>query len=385
MKRISFIQSCLRYSTSTQKRHVLRQPVNDIKGIQLISVSIQFYLVTITRHFIPVHKYRKPSKGFDNRVYVWGLAETGALGNEKNKDDHKSQHTAVVTAPTRQQFAEQHHVVDMACGYGFSAFVVQEENGTHSVYGTGINTDGQLGLQLSKQSKQMEMLIYPAKIPLENNIKIRSIAAGRAHLAMVTDSNAVLTLGNNSYGQAARKIIKDEDFSLGHQQHKFSIAGETLVDVACGQDHTMLVSKTGRVFSCGWGSDGQTGLGSYGITSKPHLVEGDVKNEKIVKVSSAADCVLALNDKGDVFGWGNSEYGQFNQLAGLGVDDQQIHTPRHLFSAEKYGRIVDIAAGGSFCLILNGELLYSETSATVRSSAAMMDGWMYVVHNYSRC
>ena len=235
--------------------------------------------------------------------------------------------------------------------------MVQEENGTHSVYGTGINTDGQLGLQLSRQSKQMELLIYPSKIPLEPNLRIRSIDAGRAHLVMVTDSNTVLTLGNNSYGQAARKIIKDEDFKIGSQVHKFSLGGETVTDVTCGQDHTVLLSKSGRVFSCGWGSDGQTGLGHYEISSKPQLVEGDVKNEKIVKVASTADCVLALNDKGDVFGWGNSEYGQFNKLAGLDVDDQQIHTPRHLFSGEKYGRIVDIAAGGSFCLALNGELM----------------------------
>lgn len=201
----------------------------------------------------------------------------------------------------------------------------------------------------------MEMLIYPAKIPLENNIRIRSIDAGRAHLAMVTDSNAILTLGNNSYGQAGRRIIKDEDFRTGHQMNKFSISGETITDVTCGQDHTMLLSKSGRIFSFGWGSDGQTGLGNYEISSKPKLVEGDVKDEKIVKLACTADCVLALNDKGDVFGWGNSEYGQFNELAGLDVDDQQVHTPRHLFSAEKYGRIVDIAAGGSFCMALNGE------------------------------
>lgn len=352
MKRVGFLQHILRYSTSTKKRHVLRQDTSDLKGkshYALPSDLLKFPFLS------SVHKFRKPAKGFDSRVYVWGLAETGALGNEKSMDDHKSVHTATVTAPTRQQFAEQHHVSDIACGYGFSAFVVQEENGTHSVYGSGINSDGQLGLQLSRQSKQMEMLIYPAKIPLDSNIRIRSIDAGRAHLAMVTHSNTVLTLGNNSYGQAGRRIIKDEDFRAGNQLHSFSLAGETVEEVVCGQDHTMLLAKSGRVFSCGWGSDGQTGLGNYEITSKPKLVEGDVKGEKIVKVSCAADCVLALNDKGEVFGWGNSEYGQFNELAGLDVDDQQIHTPRHLLSAERFGRIIDIAAGGSFCLILNGE------------------------------
>jgi len=77
-------------------------------------------------------------------------------------------------------------------------------------------------------------------------------------------------------------------------------------NVVCGQDHTMFLTETGSVLACGWGSDGQTGLGHYNNQHHPDNVEGDIKNEKIVKISSAGDCVLALNDKGEVFGWGNS-------------------------------------------------------------------------------
>ena len=29
--------------------------------------------------------------------------------------------------------------------------------------------------------------------------------------------------------------------------------------IACGMDHTLLLSDKGEVFSCGWGADGQTG------------------------------------------------------------------------------------------------------------------------------
>lgn len=29
--------------------------------------------------------------------------------------------------------------------------------------------------------------------------------------------------------------------------------------VACGQDHSLFLTDTGKVFSCGWGADGQTG------------------------------------------------------------------------------------------------------------------------------
>lgn len=46
-----------------------------------------------------------------------------------------------------------HHfqVVDLACGYGFTVFAVNDKSGP-SCYGTGINTDSQLGKYDRKHS-----------------------------------------------------------------------------------------------------------------------------------------------------------------------------------------------------------------------------------------
>jgi len=60
---------------------------------------------------------------------------------------------------------------------------------------------------------------------------------------------------------------------------------------------SLFITNTGKVYSCGWGADGQTGLGHYNNESQPTIVGGDIKGEKIVKVVSSADCVLALNGK----------------------------------------------------------------------------------------
>jgi hypothetical protein len=121
-----------------------------------------------------------------------------------------------------------------------------------------------------------------------------------------------------------------------------------VTDVVCGQDHTIFITENGSLYGCGWGADGQTGLGHYNNQHLPNLLEGDIKGEKIVKVSSVGDCVLALNDKGEVFGWGNSEYGQISSNKGV----QQINTPINL-KMDGIGKIVDVTAGGSFCAILN--------------------------------
>lgn len=58
---------------------------------------------------------------------------------------------------------------------------------------------------------------------------------------------------------------------------------------------SLFVTESGKVFACGWGGDGQTGLGTYENQATPALVKGDITTEKIVKIASTGDCVLALN------------------------------------------------------------------------------------------
>ena len=70
---------------------------------------------------------------------------------------------------------------------------------------------------------------------------------------------------------------------------------------------SIFMTESGALFSCGWGADGQTGLGHYNNQSSPAKVGGDAKNEKIVKVACASDCVLALNGK--IFHFLSNHYG----------------------------------------------------------------------------
>ena len=49
------------------------------------------------------------------------------------------------------------------------------------------------------------------------------------------------------------------------------------------------------MYACGWGADGQTGLGHFNSEWKPSRVLGDIEGENIVKVASTVDCVLAIN------------------------------------------------------------------------------------------
>jgi alpha-tubulin suppressor-like RCC1 family protein len=245
----------------------------------------------------------------------------------------------------------------VACGYGFSIFTVKTEDKI-GLFGTGINTDSQIGYHKhgGRTNRPLEILIAPVPIelPLKPNETgiVRKVGAGRAHTVVLMEDGTIFTLGNNSYGQCGRKIVDNENYLGSQLIHRLDkkLFEKPVKNVVCGQDHSLFITEEGSVYGCGWSADGQTGLGHYENTDCPSRVNGEIQGEKIVKIASVGDCTLALNDRGEVFGWGNSEYGQ---VANDG--QQQINVPVHLKFTRDLGKIVDVAAGGSFCLVLNGE------------------------------
>ena len=63
---------------------------------------------------------------------------------------------------------------------------------------------------------------------------------------------------------------------------------------------------------------------------------------------------IFFSDKGEIFGWGNSEYCQiFRQTD----DIQQINRPVYVKKCQSYGKIIDVASAGSYCLMLTGKLI----------------------------
>jgi len=289
------------------------------------------------------------------RAYLWGNGELGALGQpgflhpKGNRRILKK-----MRKPFISSLGNYYKIRSAACGYGYTLFVTDDKE--KQLFGTGLNDSGQIGhhRRLNKEGKQagkpLEVVIAPAHIvlPLIGDEKVLSVAAGRAHSLVLTNRGRVLTMGNNGYGQCGRPIVEGEDYMRNQDAYELNL--ERVSKIVCGQDHSLLLTEDGELWSCGWGADGQTGLGHYYNSGQLSKVGGDLANEKVVKVVCAADCVLALSEKGDVFGWGNSEYGQFSLL----TDEQQISIPRQL-PFKGLGNIVDVASGGTVCMLLNEE------------------------------
>lgn len=64
-------------------------------------------------------------------------------------------------------------------------------------------------------------------------------------------------------------------------------------------DSSFVLLENGEIYSFGLGTDGQLGNGFKEICFTPTLVEGDLKGEKIVKISGSTDTLLAVSSSGN--------------------------------------------------------------------------------------
>uniref|UniRef100_G1PR93 RCC1-like G exchanging factor-like protein n=1 Tax=Myotis lucifugus TaxID=59463 RepID=G1PR93_MYOLU len=310
----------------------------------------------------PVFQYVGERAARVDRIFVWGFSFSGALGVPTfvlpglpgpPRSGLRAARKDSSPVPFRLELDQK--ISSAACGYGFTLLSSKTKDVT-KVWGMGLNKDSQLGFHRSRKDKTRgyEYVLEPSPVPLPldrpQETRVLQVSCGRAHSLVLTDSEGVFSMGNNSYGQCGRKVVENEIYSESHKVHRMQDFDGQVVQVTCGQDHSLFLTDKGEVYSCGWGADGQTGLGHYNITSVPTKLGGDLAGVKVVQVATYGDCCLAVSADGDLFGWGNSEY---LQLASV-TDSTQVNVPRCLpFSG--VGKVKQAACGGTGCAVLNGE------------------------------
>ncbi|XP_075420944.1 RCC1-like G exchanging factor-like protein isoform X2 [Tenrec ecaudatus] len=309
----------------------------------------------------PVFQYAGERAQRADRIFVWGFSFSGALGVPTFVVPSSGPELRAGLRPRRRIQAVPYRleldrkISSAACGYGFTLLASRTKDVT-KVWGMGLNKDSQLGFHQSRKDKSRgyEYVLEPSPVPLPldrpQETQVRQVSCGRAHSLVLTDREGVFSMGNNSYGQCGRAVVEGEIYRESHRVHRLQDFDGQVVQVACGQDHSLFLTEKGEVYSCGWGADGQTGLGHYNISSVPTKLGGDLAGVNIAQVATYGDCCLAVSAEGAVFGWGNSEY---LQLASI-TDSTQVNVPRHLpFSG--VGQVKQAACSGTGCAILNGD------------------------------
>lgn len=89
------------------------------------------------------------------------------------------------------------------------------------------------------------------------DISILAIAAGGSHSACLSSTGNVYTWGNGIYGQLGQGLDRT---TVAEPAIVTKLRGKDITSIACGQNHSMFLSSSGRVYACGNGYYGQLGL-----------------------------------------------------------------------------------------------------------------------------
>ena len=144
------------------------------------------------------------------------------------------------------------------------------------------------------------------------------VAGGFTHYCAVTDSGAVWVWGDNSDGQLGLGAILGP-FIAPVRWGPDLCGGEPIAMVACGNDHTLALTRTGSIWSCGDAFYGQTGVQPVDRVVVPTRVP--VPATVFVMVAAGSIHSMAIDAQGMVWTWGYDRLGRLGQ--GTNTMDRQ--------------------------------------------------------------
>ncbi|WJX36013.1 hypothetical protein P8452_23933 [Trifolium repens] len=187
----------------------------------------------------------------EGRCYTWGRNEKGQLGHG---DTIQRDRPTVVSELSKYKIVQ--------AGAGRSHTVVVTDDGNSLAFGW--NKHGQLGSGSAKTE------IEPSPIRcLVSEVKYATCGGDFTVWLSSVDGSSIQTAGLPQYGQLGHGTdneynSKDSSVKLVYEAQPrpraiASLAGETIVKVACGTNHTVAVDKNGFVYTWGYGGYGRLG------------------------------------------------------------------------------------------------------------------------------
>jgi alpha-tubulin suppressor-like RCC1 family protein len=266
------------------------------------------------------------------QVFSFGGNYYGQLGLGLSRGE-------VVTFPTKTIDDQKvGKIVAISAGHDHSLIL----NSQGQVFSFGSNEDGKLGLGTKEK-------FYPEPMRIGALENIIAISAGYNHSLFLNSQGQAYSCGGNDYGQLGLEdgvdvptLIDDPDLGeiiaisagfycsllLNSQGQVFNCSEDgivpvdisDIVSISAGEGNFLLLNSRGQVFSLGNNRKGQSGLGprQKDDIKTPTLIRTPVG--KIVSISAGDSHSLILNSRGQVFSFGDDEYGK------LGLGDHPLGT-----------------------------------------------------------
>jgi intracellular multiplication protein IcmE len=314
----------------------------------------------------------------DNTIYVTGKNTNGQLGLSNTTSRSSFTLLPLPTGKTPSQ---------IMCGFEHTIVLMTDS----TMYGTGLNSSGQLGTDNTTRSLQLTIMTtapqnktwtkilrgYYSTFAIDNNGK--TYACGRNESNCLNVNNRMyFSKVNNNTGKTISKISTGVNFAAtlmtdgtvyvtgynadgqiamgvaGNSTSPSLIpsfpAGKTASQVSCGYFHTAILMTDGTVYITGKNNFGQIGTGSGGLnTSYNTLIEMSLPSGKLASYISCGyyQTIVAMRD-GSVYGCGTNSSGQL----GMGATSNIIDTLTLISSFPSGKTVSQISNGESHTIML---------------------------------
>lgn len=122
----------------------------------------------------------------------------------------------------------------------------------------------------------------------------------------------VYSWGDDAYGQLGRGDEGRADCGSRKANCRLDIAAiadfKDIVQIAVGYRHVLALDVTGKVYAFGRNNEGQLGNGTTDNSSAPVAVVWADEAPRIVQIIASSSSSYALDDKGQLWGWGRDRY-----------------------------------------------------------------------------
>ncbi|XP_063967097.1 probable E3 ubiquitin-protein ligase HERC4 isoform X2 [Lytechinus pictus] len=157
-------------------------------------------------------------------------------------------------------------IVNVCCGR--QHFLALSADGR--VYSWGGNDEGQLGNGIPQKKGTYRARPKPRLIKSVSDVGVVQIACGDYHSLALTRDGRLFSWGSNRHGQlgVCKGNAKREKLLVDKPIEIKSLWGVPLQRIAAGGEHSVFLSVSGSVYVCGWNLHGQLGLQQSDSTCK---------------------------------------------------------------------------------------------------------------------
>ncbi|XP_023982445.1 E3 ISG15--protein ligase HERC5 isoform X3 [Physeter macrocephalus] len=178
----------------------------------------------------------------------------------------------------------------------------------------------------------------PKCIKLEKKMKIHSMDQGVEHMLILSSDGKPF----------------EYNYSIKHTRFQCILQEKNIIQITCGDYHSLALSKGGVLFAWGQNLDGQLGVGrTFASVPTPQIVE-HLLGVPLVQISAGEAHSMALSMSGNIYSWGRNDCGQL----GLGHTDNK-DSPS-LIEVLDNQKVEFLACGGSHtALLTKGGLVFT--------------------------